>query len=93
MMKTLKYIGFAGILTFSLSACDQKRNSATLGGSQDTTNVSAGSDAGAVNTADKADTSNNGNKNRGKDSTSNGNANPTGHIENDTVPKAKNPHP
>lgn len=93
MMKTIKYTGLVAVLTFSLAACDQKRNSATLGGTKDTTNVTAGSDAGGGNAGDNADTSYNGNKNRGKDSTSNGNANPTGHIENDTVNQNKHSHP
>jgi hypothetical protein len=92
-MKTLKYIAFAGVLSFSLGSCNNNRNNATLGGTTDTSNVAAGANAGGVNAATSGDTSQHGNKNRGKDSTSNGNANPSGHLENDTVNQNKNHRP
>ncbi|QJD96431.1 hypothetical protein HH214_11395 [Mucilaginibacter robiniae] len=88
-MKSIKYIAVVALLAASLTACDSSRNSATIGGSQDTTNAVAGSNAGGVQAGDSADTSNNGNKNRGQDSTSQGNANPTGHVENDTTNQNK----
>jgi hypothetical protein len=92
-MKKIIHAAAIGLFITTLSACDQSRNSATLGGTQDTSNVTAGANAGGVNAADNADTSNNGNKNRGKDSTSNGNANPSGHLENDTTNQRKNHRP
>lgn len=92
-MKNIKYIAVVTLLAASLTACDRSRNSATIGGTQDTSNAVAGSNAGGIQAGDSADTSNNGNKNRGKDSTSQGNANPTGHIENDSTNQDKNHRP
>lgn len=88
-MKTFRYLAIASVLSLSFACTNNSRDSATLGGTKDTTNVTGGSNAAATNPANDADTSNNGNKNKGKDSTSNGNANPTGHLENDTVSKQK----
>ncbi|MCJ8210453.1 hypothetical protein MUY27_12115 [Mucilaginibacter sp. RS28] len=93
-MKAIKYTALGAVLSFSIAACtNNNRDSATLGGTRDTSNVTAGSNAGGVNAAESGDTSNNGNKNRGKDSTSNGNANPTGRLENDTINQNRNHRP
>ena len=88
-MKTLKYIAGIAFIAASLSACHGGGTEKTLGGSTDTMNAVAGSNAGGVNRANSADTAQDGNKNRGKDSTSQGNANPTGHLENDTTNQSK----
>lgn len=92
-MKILKYIAAAAITAASLTACHSSDSSKTLGGSTDTMDAVAGSNAGGVNRASSADTSNNGNKKRGQDSTSQGNANPSGHTENDTTNQNKYSRP
>ncbi|SFT11972.1 hypothetical protein SAMN04487890_111114 [Mucilaginibacter polytrichastri] len=38
----IKIIALASVLSFSIAACNSNRNSATLGGSQDTTNTNKG---------------------------------------------------
>ncbi|GAB2701357.1 hypothetical protein GCM10027037_28190 [Mucilaginibacter koreensis] len=90
-MKTLTYIAGAAFIAASLTACtgNGDNSNKTLHGTTDTMNAVAGSSAGGVNHATTADTSYNGNKNRGRDSTSNGNANPSGHVENDTTNQNK----
>ncbi|WP_462266937.1 hypothetical protein [Mucilaginibacter sp.] len=91
-MKTLKYIAGLVLISASLTACSNgsgDTSSKTIGGSTDTMNAVAGSNAGGVNAASSADTSDNGNKNSGKDSTSRGNANPSGHVEGDTTNQNK----
>ena len=76
-MKALKYAAVATVLSFSLSACRNSSDSKTLGSTTDTSNVSAGSNAGnGSNPSSLADTA----KSSGTDSTSHGNANPTGHM-------------
>ena len=89
-MKTLTYIAGIALMAASLTACSGGDTSKkTLHGTTDTMNAVAGSSAGGINHASSADTSDNGNKNQGKDSTSNGNANPSGHVENDTTNQNK----
>ncbi|WCT11944.1 hypothetical protein [Mucilaginibacter jinjuensis] len=75
-MSKIKYIALASVLTFSIAACNENRNSATLGNSTDTTNVEkGGSETSSHDTA----------KSSGTDSTVHGNANPTGQMGGDTT--------
>jgi hypothetical protein len=75
-MSKIKYIALASVLTFSITACNGNRNSATLGNSTDTTNIEkGGSEASSHDTA----------KSSGADSTVHGNVNPTGQIGSDTT--------
>jgi uncharacterized lipoprotein YehR (DUF1307 family) len=75
-MSKLKSIALASVLSFSIAACNSKRNSATVGNSADTTNVEkGGSDISSHDTA----------KSSGTDSTVHGNANPTGQMGADTT--------
>lgn len=86
-MKTIKYAAVAAVLSFSLTACtDNKRDSATLGGTQDTSNVQTGTNASGTMPSEHGDTSQN-----HKDSSSNGNANPTGRMSTDTPKKGTKP--
>jgi hypothetical protein len=68
-MNTIKISLFAIALIAFVSSCDPKRNSATVGNTQDTTTKAVG--------GTRPDTSGN-TANQGKDSTGKGNVNPTG---------------
>ncbi len=85
-MKAIKYTAVAAMITFSLSACRNSSDSKTLGGTTDTADVTAGSNAGnGSNPSSLRDTA----KSSGTDSTSHGNASPTGHMTADTTKTRK----
>ena len=87
-MKALKYAAVATVLSFSLSACRNSADTKTLGGTRDTSNVSAGSNAGnGSNPSSLTDTA----KTPAKGTGGNGNANPTGHMGTDSVKTKKKP--
>jgi len=91
-MKITRYIAAMAVLGFSFTACtNNSRDRATIGGTVDTMNSVAGANAGGINPASSSDTSNNGNPMRNGDSTSKGNANPSGRIENDSTKGAIRP--
>jgi hypothetical protein len=75
-MSKLKSIALASVLSFSIAACNSKRNSATLGGSADTTNVNNGGTGASSHDAAKSS---------GTDSALHGNADPTGRMGSDTT--------
>jgi hypothetical protein len=77
-MKTIKYAAMALLLSVSITACGGGQQNKTIGGTTDTMNSVQGSNSGNES-ATSADTVKN------KDSTSQGNANPSGRMENDTV--------
>lgn len=99
-MKTLKYIAGVALIAGSLSACSSNSagnnsdNSKTLGGSTDTMNAVAGSNAGGVNKASSADTSDDGDtKSKQNPLNHQGNVDPTGRAGADTVNQGKNSRP
>jgi len=75
-MSKLKSIALASVLSFSIAACNSKRNSATLVSSADTTNVNKGG---------SGDSSHDTAKSSGTDSTVHGNADPTDKMGTDTT--------
>ncbi len=82
-MKITKYLTGAALLMILAAACNSNRSSATLGGSNDTTDAVAGSNAGGADKDRSADTSTN--KRSKIDSINRGNANPTGHAGSDST--------
>jgi hypothetical protein len=74
IMKAFKYFTIALLLAGSMAACGD-RSKATLGGTQDTSTVAGSQDTSSADSASK----------QSPDSTSKGNANPTGKMENDTT--------
>lgn len=80
-MRKLKYLATVALLALCFSACtNNKRDSATIGGTRDTMNAVEGSNSGDVGAA-SSDSSINRDKTNTADSTSQGNVNPSGHPE------------
>ena len=74
-MKAFKYFTITLLLAGSIAACTGDRTNATLGGTQDTSTVAGARDTSNADSANR----------QSPDSTSKGNANPTGKMENDTT--------
>jgi hypothetical protein len=92
-MKSLKYIAAVALLGASLTACtNNSRDSATIGGTQDTSNVKDGTNA-AGSSSMTSDTSKNGSHLRNDSTTDNGNVDPSGRVGKDSTNSNKNSRP
>ncbi|MBS7565819.1 hypothetical protein KHS38_15535 [Mucilaginibacter sp. Bleaf8] len=89
-MKSIKYIAAIALLSASLTACtNNSRDSATLGGTSDTSNVQDGTNA-AGSSSMTPDTAQNGSHMRGDSTSDNGNVDPSGHVGKDSINSNRN---